>query len=403
MNKDIDLEVHGISPQKLEEILDTLGERMTIGESFGIYNFKGYSVDIAMPRKEKLRCCGHEDFDISVDPFIGTVGASKRRDFTMNALMQDVLTGEIVDHYAGTQDISWGIIRHVCNKTFGEDPLRVLRAAQLSARFNFSIALETIKLCSTMDLSNLSKERIKGELKKALLQAPRPSVFFEAVRQMDQLSFWFPALEVLIGVEQNPKHHAEGDVWTHTMMVLDEAAQYRDRIVNLFGLMLAAVTHDFGKTICTEIVNGEVHVYTDLIEETAEAQIKQLCDQPFTKDCRIAIMPDVHAGAGYVIGFTANLGDLVIPNLIGMGIGCGMLVVCLGKAEVNKARLDCIIHDHVPAGMNTHEAAAVSYHFGTYIVTTTSRTYPESSVALVRWVEEITSSRLMSTTTEIST
>lgn len=65
-------------------------------------------------------------------------------------------------------------------------------------------------------------------------------------------------------------------------------------------------------------------VYTDLIEESAEVQIKQLCDQPFTKDCRIAIMPDVHAGAGCVIGFTANLGDLVIPNLIDVDIGCGM-------------------------------------------------------------------------------
>lgn len=93
-------------------------------------------------------------------------------------------------------------------------------------------------------------------------------------------------------------------------------------------------------------------VYTDLIEESAEVQIKQLCDQPFTKDCRIAIMPDVHAGAGCVIGFTANLGDLVIPNLIGVDIGCGMLVVCLGKTEMDNRELDNIIHNHVPAGMN---------------------------------------------------
>ena len=102
-------------------------------------------------------------------------------------------------------------------------------------------------------------------------------------------------------------------------------------------------------------------VYTDLIEESAEAQIQQLCDQPFTKDCRIAIMPDVHAGAGCVIGFTANLGDLVIPNLIGVDIGCGMLVVCLGKTEMDNRELDNIIHNHVPAGMNTHDVATVSY------------------------------------------
>ena len=113
------------------------------------------------------------------------------------------------------------------------------------------------------------------------------------------------------------------------------------------------------KTIIRKYNSADV--YTALIEESAEVQIKQLCDQPFTKDCRIAIMPDVHAGAGCVIGFTANLGDLVIPNLIGVDIGCGMLVVCLGKTEMDNRELDNIIHNHVPAGMNTHDVAAVRY------------------------------------------
>lgn len=134
-NKDVDMEVHGISPAALESILDSLGERIAIGESFGIFNLKGYSLDIAMPRKERVRGQGHRDFDIFVDPFIGTEGAARRRDFTVNALMQDVLTGQIVDHYGGEQDLKAGILRHVNAESFAEDPLRVLRGAQFAARF----------------------------------------------------------------------------------------------------------------------------------------------------------------------------------------------------------------------------------------------------------------------------
>ncbi|MCD8048037.1 MAG: tRNA nucleotidyltransferase [Clostridia bacterium] len=260
-NKDVDIEVHGIYPQELEEILDSLGERISTGESFGIYNLKGYSIDIAMPRKEEKRGAGHRDFDICVDPFLGTYKAAKRRDFTINALMENVLTGEITDHFGGVRDIEEKKIRHIADDTFAEDPLRVLRAAQFAARFGYDVAEETIELCSKMDLSALPKERIMGETEKALLKAEKPSVFFEVLRKMGQLRFWFCELEKTIGVEQNPKFHAEGDVWIHTMMVCDEAAKLREKVQNPLGFMLAAVAHDFGKVLCTETVNGEIHAY----------------------------------------------------------------------------------------------------------------------------------------------
>ncbi|MBR5542651.1 MAG: tRNA nucleotidyltransferase [Oscillospiraceae bacterium] len=259
--KDIDIEVHGISPRKLCEILEGLGERISIGESFGIYALKGYSVDIAMPRREELRGVGHRDFDVVVDPFIGTESAARRRDFTVNAMLCDVLTGEIVDHFGGKDDLSAKVLRHVCEKSFPEDALRVLRAAQFAARFNFTVAEETVKLCSGMDLSNLPRERIEGELKKALLKAEKPSVFFEVLRKMNKLSEWFSELSDLIGIPQNRKYHAEGDVWVHTMMVLDAAAKYRDRAENPFGFMLAALVHDFGKAVCTECIDGTIHAY----------------------------------------------------------------------------------------------------------------------------------------------
>jgi len=260
-NKDVDMEVHGVTPQQLKDILDGLGQRITIGESFGIFNLKGYSVDIAMPRREEARGAGHRDFDIFVDPFIGTEGAARRRDFTVNALMQDVLTGEIVDHFGGREDLQAGVLRHVNDASFAEDPLRVLRGAQFAARFRFAIAEETVALCRAMDLRPLPRERIEGELKKALLKAEKPSVFFETLRKMEQLEHWFPELAALIGVPQNPVFHGEGDVWNHTMLVLDEAAKLRHRVQEPYWLMLAALTHDFGKAVCTEERNGVIHAY----------------------------------------------------------------------------------------------------------------------------------------------
>ena len=257
-SKDVDMEVHGVSPDMLTDILSRFGEVISMGASFGIYNIKGYSLDIAMPRKETARGAGHRDFDVFVDPFIGTEKAAERRDFTINALMQNVLTGEIIDRFAGKDDLENGIIRHVNDVSFAEDPLRVLRAAQFAARFDFAVAEETVALCSKMDLTALSKERIETELEKALLKAYKPSVFFEYLRKMNQLDYWFKELKDIIGVQQNPQFHAEGDVWTHTMMVLDEAAKYRDKAENPKGFMLAALCHDYGKAICTEVVGGRI-------------------------------------------------------------------------------------------------------------------------------------------------
>ena len=260
-NKDIDMEVHGVTSDVLEKILDSIGGRMSMGESFGIYALKGHNIDIAMPRKERVKGRGHRDFDVFTDPFLGTEKAAQRRDFTVNALMQDVLTGEITDHFGGIEDLQKGILRHVNSESFCEDPLRVLRGAQFSARFGFSLAEETVSLCKTIDLSFLSKERVYGEMLKALLKAERPAVFFEVLRQTDALSVWFGELQKLIGVEQNPRYHPEGDVWTHTMMVLDVAAKYRDNVNCPEGYMLTALCHDFGKAICTEEVNGAIHAY----------------------------------------------------------------------------------------------------------------------------------------------
>lgn len=260
-NTDVDIEVHGLTPQQLEEILDGLGGRLEMGASFGIYGLKGYGLDIAMPRRERAIGRGHRDFDVTVDPFLGTEQAARRRDFTINALMEDVLTGRVLDHFHGVRDLRRGVLRHVDDRTFPEDPLRVLRGAQFAARFGFTAAPETIALCRGIDLSALPPERVEGELRKALLQAERPSLFFEILRDMGQLSHWFPEVEALIGVPQEPRFHREGDVWTHTMLVLDHAAALRSRARQPFPFMLAALCHDLGKPAATEYVRGRIHAY----------------------------------------------------------------------------------------------------------------------------------------------
>jgi len=282
-NKDIDIEVHGVLPRQLEAVLDSLGERLEMGESFGIYGLKGYTLDISMPRKAETAGQGR-CFEKLVDPFVGTRSAAMRRDFTMNAMMQNVLTGEMVDHFGGREDLEAGIIRHVDDQTFSEDPLRVLRAAQFAARFGFEVAQETLEFCSRLDISQIARERIEGELKKALLKSPKPSVFFETLRRMKQLSCWFPELAALIGVEQNPRYHAEGDVYTHTMMVLDEATAFKERVQDPLALMLSAVTHDFGKAICTEMIDGVIHAYK---HETEGLPVVQAFLERFTGDQKL--------------------------------------------------------------------------------------------------------------------
>ncbi len=260
-NKDMDMEIHGLAPETLEAILDSLGERTTMGASFGVYGLKHWDIDIAMPRRESAVGRGHKDFRTEVDPFLGCEKAAERRDLTINAMMEDVLSGEVLDFFGGQADLKAGVLRHVSDEHFGEDPLRVLRCAQFAARFDFRVAQETVEICRTMDLSVLPRERIMGELEKALEKAARPSLFFETLREMEQLELWFPELQALVGVPQSERFHPEGDVWNHTMQVLDQAAKLRAEAKEPLALLLSALCHDFGKAVTTSFTKGDYHAY----------------------------------------------------------------------------------------------------------------------------------------------
>lgn len=262
-SKDIDIEIHGITSDVLKSILMDLGQLRTQGASFGVYNLDGYDIDIAQPRKETATGRGHKDFEVFVDPFIGYEKAAERRDFTINAMMEDVLTGEIVDPFGGYEDCRNGIIRHVNDNTFKEDPLRVLRAAQFASRFGFKIAPETKDIMRDMDLSTLSHERVYGEMKKALMKSDNPSIFFETLKDVNQLDEWFPELKAMIGCEQNSICHPEGDVWNHTMATIDCAVKFRDKVEHPEYYMVSALCHDMGKPISMfKDDKGNIHTYS---------------------------------------------------------------------------------------------------------------------------------------------
>jgi tRNA nucleotidyltransferase (CCA-adding enzyme) len=257
--KDWDLEVYGVAPERLREILDRFGPVNVVGEAFTVYKL-GADVDISLPRRERKSGRGHRAFVIEGDPQMTVADATRRRDFTINAILQDPLTEEILDPFAGRRDIEQRVLRAVSADTFAEDSLRVLRAAQFAARFEFTIEPETVALCRSIDLSDLPAERIWGELEKLLLRAQRPSIGLDWFRELGVLEKLFPEIEALINVPQDPEWHPEGDVFVHTKLTIDQARQLIDGLSypRQVTVMLAALAHDFGKPATTEFIDGRL-------------------------------------------------------------------------------------------------------------------------------------------------
>ncbi len=277
---DIDIEVHGVSKDALQSILEKLGTPMSFGKAFGIMSLKNYTLDIALPRTEVKTGILHTDFDVIIDETMGTYCASKRRDITINAIMKDVLTGEVVDHFAGLKDIENRVVRHISDDTFVEDPLRVLRACSFASRLGFNIDEKTINLCKTIDIKVLSKERIFAELVKVFEKSNKPSVFFRYLDKMNHLEYWFKELYETKFTMQNPTYHAEGSVFEHTMMVLDEASSLRQNTSNPIYFMFAALCHDLGKNVTTTIVDGKLKSTYHEIEgmDVAETFLRRFTD-----------------------------------------------------------------------------------------------------------------------------
>jgi tRNA nucleotidyltransferase (CCA-adding enzyme) len=257
--KDWDLEVYGVAPERLREILDRFGPVNVVGEAFTVYKLAS-DLDVSLPRRERKSGRGHRAFVIEGDPSMSFAEAARRRDFTINAILRDPLTGEIIDPFDGRRDIQQGMLRAVSAETFAEDSLRVLRAAQFAARFEFRIAPETVELCRGIDLSDLPAERIWGELEKLLLRARQPSIGLGWLQALAVLEKLFPEIDTLIGVPQDPEWHPEGDVFVHTRLTVDRARELIDELSypRQVTVMLAALAHDFGKPATTEFIEGRL-------------------------------------------------------------------------------------------------------------------------------------------------
>jgi tRNA nucleotidyltransferase (CCA-adding enzyme) len=246
VGQDIDIEVFSLEQSQLLSILAPYGECKVVGKSFPVIKIKNHSTwDFTLPR----------------NTMISYKEACARRDFTINAMMMDVLSGEILDFFGGQEDLEKKLIRHTTEQVFKVDSLRVYRAVQLAARFGFRIDSLTLELIKQSELNNIKPERILEELRKLLLLAPRPSWGLRYMREGEILERKHPMLFRLINCEQSPANHPEGDVWEHTLQVVDIAAggKHCSRCPEV--LMFAALLHDIGKPDTTRVRDGKITAY----------------------------------------------------------------------------------------------------------------------------------------------
>lgn len=263
--KDFDIEVFNIAPHRFVTTIEQFGQVKLVGESFGVFKLRlpdGSELDLSLPRKDNKRGAGHRGFDVEVDPFMPIEQAVMRRDFTMNAMLMNPFTGHIIDPANGRQDIRDGLLR-ATSPAFAEDPLRVLRGMQFAARFGMRCEFRTMRMAEKLkdEFHTIATERVWGEWEKFFRQGKHPELGLKFLRDTRWLEF-FPEVENLIGTIQDPDWHPEGDVWTHTGMVMAEMVRIADRD-NLEGdertiAMAAALVHDFGKPLVTEFSNGHV-------------------------------------------------------------------------------------------------------------------------------------------------
>jgi tRNA nucleotidyltransferase (CCA-adding enzyme) len=258
-SKDVDLEVYGVPADRLRPLLERFGPVNAVGESFTVYKVAG--IDVSLPRRDSKVGRGHRGFEVTGDPGMSVEEAARRRDFTINAIAWDPLREAYLDPFDGRGDLlQRRVLRAVDPRTFADDSLRVLRAVQFAARFGLGLDPGTRELCRRIPLDDLPADRIWGEIEKLLLQAPAPASGFTLALDLGVVERLFPELLALVGCPQEPDWHPEGDVWVHTLMVIDQA---RTRIDDLdrarqVVVMLGAVCHDLGKPATTAVIDGRI-------------------------------------------------------------------------------------------------------------------------------------------------
>lgn len=265
--KDFDIEVFGLEAEKLEDLLRPFGKVTTVGKSFGVLKvFINHSIDIdvSFPRRDSKTGFRHTDFTVATDPYMAISEAARRRDFTINAILADPLTGQIIDPFHGVDDLKSKTLRVVDEETFVDDPLRVLRAMQFVGRFELVVDEPSRRLMTSMadSLKHLSKERVYEEWRKLLLKSEHPSLGLQAGMDLGVFKKLHPDFVALVETEQDPIKHPEGNVWEHTKLAVDEMSYVarREKLIEqeMWPLMLAALCHDLGKSTTTETKDGKI-------------------------------------------------------------------------------------------------------------------------------------------------
>jgi tRNA nucleotidyltransferase (CCA-adding enzyme) len=239
---DSDYVVVGVPLADLTGRLGRLGRVDLVGASFAVLKvaIEGHTVDVAVPRRERSTGIEHRDFAVESGEGVSLEEDLARRDFRMNMMARRIPSGELVDPYGGAADIRARRIDILTPETFREDPLRMLRAAQFAARFEYAVtpALRDAMSDARATLPTVSAERVQDEFVK-IFSAARPSIGLELLRETGVLERLWPELLEGVGVEQNQWH--AHDVYHHSLATLD-ASSPGDLV-----LRLAALLHDVGK------------------------------------------------------------------------------------------------------------------------------------------------------------
>ncbi|MCP3964515.1 MAG: HD domain-containing protein [bacterium] len=248
--EDLDIEAYGLEPESLRAVLGEHFELDLVGQSFGVLKIRRLDVDVSIPRRESKRGLGHKGFEVHSDPGLTVAEAAERRDFTINAIAFDPLSGEVLDPFDGRRDLEARLLKHVSAK-FAEDPLRVLRGMHFVARFGLRADPDTVELCRRIAPEGLARERVFDEWKKLILLGREISRGLDFLRATGWVAHT-PELEALIDCPQDPEWHPEGDVWIHTSHVMDAFARERvgedwEDLVVGFGCLC----HDLGKPATT--------------------------------------------------------------------------------------------------------------------------------------------------------
>jgi tRNA nucleotidyltransferase (CCA-adding enzyme) len=299
--KDVDIEVFGLDIDKLKSALGRVGHFDEVGVSFSVLTIRvdGESFDVSLPRRDSKTGTGHRGFEVVADPDCSVVDASSRRHFTVNALMFDPATEQVTDCWGGLDDLAAGVLRHP-TEAFLDDPLRVLRAVRFASRFGFALHSDTAALCRsiTASFAELPTSRVWGEWRRIAAEGTHLTAALEALRQTGWEQH-FPQLAALHGVAQDPTWHPEGDVHAHSGLAGDRAAQLADA-AGLTGddravIVLAALTHDFGKVTHTQetpLPDGSIKITSRGHDEAGVAPAKAfLASIHATRDVRDRVLP----------------------------------------------------------------------------------------------------------------